>query len=610
MAVDIVALEHTVEALVSAHSAVAATGVARGIGSVVGGAVGRGGLKAIRGSAGKKVLDESIGLAFIRTLIEARSPKDDDEIEWNNIGSALLKIFDNSKVKRQLVAAFLADPASEEPGVDVLMDALEESGGALFELAGLGIDVDEFVHLLPGTITDELAWAAYQDDSPLRGFWQTAQLQKIATELSADRVAPLAPSAVREQLAAFLFRVEQWALARMRDLPYLDHAPDLDRLDQAVTVRVGVRKDAQPDEATDAVYTPAAARTDPERDSLTWSEATERHERLVVLADPGLGKSWLTHTHTRRLAQAARAALEDEASPDAIAVPVVVRCDAVGASSGTTFTDAVAGILVYRHPVSAGFTHWLYDHLAAGGGAFLLDALDETGSAAGNLRRQLQEWDTRGGRGTLIITSRLANYGGPPIPRRSCTEVELQPFTPTDVTAYIDAWQLAADARAQLDTRLSHPAVVGLGRIPLLLAMMCDLAAGREPLPGTRHELYGRMLRRFLRAEHREREVPADVSHQAPGRVGQDTEQRLLGVLRPLAAWFADRPNGWVNRMPANEIQAALRTAGPDFDELGEHSETVLNWLSIDSGILLPAGDSRGGWHGITFSCIALSPSI
>jgi hypothetical protein len=182
----------------------------------------------------------------------------------------------------------------------------------------------------------------------------------------------------------------------------------------------------------------------------------------------------------------------------------------------------------------------------------------------------------------LVVASRLAGYAGAPLPGRYA-EVELEPFTPADVTAYVDAWQMPAPVRAGLAGRLADPAIAGMARVPLLLAMLCDLALAGEELPATRAGLYNRMLRRFLRAEQR--------GTDAEGRA---EEQRLLDLLPPLAAHFADTPAGWVDRMPGDHILAVLRTA-PGFAELQADPAEVLDRLSAGAGVLVPAGDARRG---------------
>jgi hypothetical protein len=89
---------------------------------------------------------------------------------------------------------------------------------------------------------------------------------------------------------------------------------------------------------------------------------------------------------------------------------------------------------------------------------------------------------------------------------------------------------------------------------------------------------------------------PRSVNATAPFDASNGVnEQRLLGVLRPLAAWFAHMPGGWVDRMSADQICEALRDAGAAFDELSVDAATVLHWLSVDAGILLRAGDTRAG---------------
>jgi hypothetical protein len=207
-------LEHVVGSVVQSHAAAAAAiGAARGIGSTIGATAARTGIRAIRGGGPEaKALDEAIAIAFIRVIADSRrDPIPDDSDWWENVGKALQAGFGSAKLKRQLAIAFLAEPDSPEFGTTALMNAMELAGNPLDELDGFNIDVEQFLHLLPGTITDELAWGSYKDASPLRGLFDTTLLQKIATLLASDRVASLSPFAVREQLVAFLTSVDQWA---------------------------------------------------------------------------------------------------------------------------------------------------------------------------------------------------------------------------------------------------------------------------------------------------------------------------------------------------------------------------------------------------------------
>jgi predicted NACHT family NTPase len=64
----------------------------------------------------------------------------------------------------------------------------------------------------------------------------------------------------------------------------------------------------------------------------------------------------------------------------------------------------------------------------------------------------------------------------------------------------VDAWRLPPAARRKILVRVKDPAIAALARVPLLLALLCSLAArlpDRDELPATRGQLYERVLRWF-----------------------------------------------------------------------------------------------------------------
>jgi hypothetical protein len=86
-----------------------------------------------------------------------------------------------------------------------------------------------------------------------------------------------------------------------------------------------------------------------------------------------------------------------------------------------------------------------------------------------------------------------------------------RPSLPTTRPAIIDAQQLPPAAAAQLRDRMRDPAAGAMARIPLLLALLCSLAAQQpigQALPATRGQLYERVLRWFLTGPHRSLDDP------------------------------------------------------------------------------------------------------
>jgi hypothetical protein len=230
--------------------------------------------------------------------------------------------------------------------------------------------------------------------------------------------------------------------------------------------------------------------------------------------------------------------------------------------------------------------------IRAGRAVVLLDALDElTADEAEAVRPLVSAWAERGGkRARCVITSRIAGYTGVPLP--DAAEVELQPFTPGDVTEVIRAWGLPVEAERDLMGRTGDPAVAAMARVPLLLALLCALA-GAQPvgtgLPRTRGALYERVLRWFLTGAHRTADDPAAA------QLSDLQVEAQLQLLGPIAFTYATRRGGWVDLMPASDLLDAIRGAGPASTELGAPAVEVLTDLSARAGILVPDRDPSEG---------------
>ncbi|MCX5377736.1 NACHT domain-containing NTPase [Streptomyces sp. NBC_00091] len=317
-----------------------------------------------------------------------------------------------------------------------------------------------------------------------------------------------------------------------------------------------------------------------------WERALAEHPRIVLLADAGLGKSWLLRTHARRVSREALDRLRDGTPPAEVPLAVVLHCGEVAARPEAALGPAVAARLMERGILPGSDRAYLVDALTGGRILLLLDAYDE-----------LPDHTTRSHLHTLlatapptlrcVVSTRQAGYPGPPGP--DWRELLLDPFGEAESAAVIRVWPLTPAARASLGARIDAPGLGGLARVPLLLALLCALAeevppgGGAPDLPASKGELYERMLRRFLVHEHR---PPA----------AEDTEaDRLIDVLAPLAYYFAGRADGWQDVMPREAVLRAIRSAGAPFTELGRDAASVLRTLSVEAGILQPLGDPSGG---------------
>jgi HEAT repeat protein len=449
-----------------------------------------------------------------------------------------------------------------------------------------------------------------------------ADVQGRAGTEAGDEVRSASPDEFRADLLALLGKLDE--AASRENLPaYLPPGTDVSQMARTVRLLGTIRQTADSDAGVpergrladkgqsspgNLLYALPAERASRADDPpLPWERVAAAHERLVVVGDPGTGKSWLVRTETHRLAMAAQASLaEATAVADDALIPIPLRADVLAGSPGRALADLVGGYLVDEGLLEPRSRKPLQDRVAAGGVVLLIDAFDEVpreASAPGvqtpgkRLEDLLRDWARQcGGTARCVITSRLGGYSGPPLP--GAWEVELLPFTSRDARAAIRAWHLPAAAAERVGGLLDDPAVAGLTRIPLLLALICSLAAGlprQQPLPASRATLYGAVVWQFLSASHRSADRGALAAATDPRE-----RQRLLEILTHVAITFAVTGRGWVDRMSYSDLIAAISGAGstvPDHDS----PDAVLARLADQAGILVPAGNPAVREHAYTF---------
>ncbi|WP_433664727.1 HEAT repeat domain-containing protein [Nocardia sp. CA-128927] len=408
------------------------------------------------------------------------------------------------------------------------------------------------------------------------------------------------PSSARDHL-------RQWCAAEVARLhgsvvrlPYLTGHPD--PLGGAIEAMVRLRpREQQPLEYVGDVYALAADRKTGSGPVVGYRELVTANRRVVLLGDPGMGKSWLLIRHAIDLLEAAGTLLMDpDTDPGTVPLPFFVRCDAMAVEcrrrehSGETLTlpAVTMSVLAAQHRTSEfgeELWAWLEKYCQEGPAEYLIDALDETPAAERPaLHRLLHQ--TGGSHDRIVVTCRHAGYSVGIFPATGRCEAELLAMTRVD--DYIDTWDLPAQRRRELDQRLRHQAIAKMVQIPLLLVFLCHLAADPEgALPEIRSGLYGQILRRFLREEHRGEDRGVDDRLSADPI---EREHELLAVLRPLAYAVAVSPEGWRDRISEAELQRhLLGIARP----AGMTPAQVLRVVSVRTGILVPDGDVRDGRH-------------
>jgi HEAT repeat protein len=476
---------------------------------------------------------------------------------------------------------------------ETALAALEVQGCDIAQL-GAVIWVDQFLHVLPQYFWDQLRKGALHEPK-LAEFMKLMLAERADARDAIGQRAP-SPREYRDDIRVLLGRLADQA--RNGQIPAYLAGTDVLTLSRQVVVREGVRKsggerpedDKAPDDRRAYLLPVDRAGFRLHRDTVPprpWLEAAAGLHQVVVLSDPGLGKSWLVRTEALRYAEAALKKLDTSASIFTLTIPVPLRCDQLARAAGDTLGQAAADHFARMGWIAQRSRRMLAEQVDAGHAQLLLDAYDELPSSDASRRfgQLLTAWAEPERDRRWVLTSRIAGYAGPPV---GATEVELQALSPDDVASFIREWGLPGPAENRLLSMIENPAIAGMARIPLLLSMLCSLAArlpAQQELPSTRHALYSRMLRWYLERPHRE---PAESVDIPP-------PETVLEILSKVAYTFAAQQGGWCDLMPKDMLIAAIRASTPAFSELGRSAEKFIEEVSVRTGLLVPEGDISEG---------------
>jgi hypothetical protein len=235
---------------------------------------------------------------------------------------------------------------------------------------------------------------------------------------------------------------------------------------------------------------------------LDWDrDVRDKLRRGVILADPGLGKTWLLKWEAGRCAAAAAGHLREAAELNGVTLPIYLRLSEVAEALATL----VARRRVADSPVpsladavieavgTGSSSRWsdqmlkvVRERLGTEHSLLLLDAFDEVPSRLrARLLDALSGWVQGNPQSRILFTSRVVGYQWPwPISGRSEAEGEMQllPFADDQMAAFVQAFFDGNTAAIQEVGELLRraPQVRGLTRNPLLLGLLC--AQCREEL--------------------------------------------------------------------------------------------------------------------------------
>lgn len=442
------------------------------------------------------------------------------------------------------------------------------------------------------------------------------------------------------RLRGYLEDVRLWhGYVRFLGLPTLQDRPDTPLTDLFVPPQLSPQR--------------VAPETDPQRwpagqDVLS---ALQQRRRLVVLGDPGSGKSTIVNWLAWLLAGGDATAL-----PGVLPVPLVARELKLGPLRG--FDDLLAAFMA--RPVAEALRSQpevLREHLDRGNVLLLLDGLDEVAfDQREALRAAVREGWTRHPNMLMLATSRIVGYDACPLdpvvtPRLTHNNPQVEqalaqagadetgrllalitdlaystaagrtpvlyvmPFDDARIHAFAQQWyrlrsikQVAqADAASFTRALLAEPGVSQLARTPQLLTLMALVYRVRAQLPDGRALLYDMITEAYLESIDTSRALAIDPypwreKRRWLARVGFEMQ-----VLRSeLAATDTAATGGAGRELLASKQQVvqwltqAMAQSGYTTTD-ASFVDDYLDWVARRSGLLLPRGEDLFAFVHLSF---------
>jgi HEAT repeat protein/phage terminase Nu1 subunit (DNA packaging protein) len=320
---------------------------------------------------------------------------------------------------------------------------------------------------------------------------------------------------------------------------------------------------------------------------VDWKEAKKQHQRIIVLADPGMGKSTLLRREASLTAQEERQSLKNKTKKlEEVVFPLFLRLSDL-AETPEEIIDAIPVLIERDYPETATqVMELLREKLKVGNCLVLLDALDEVPTEhRKRLVEKLNRFAQRKHSCPIICTSRIVGYSGAFV--AGVKEVEIVPFSQKQIEQYIETWfrnaagylnDDAVSASSLIQELRNKPQIRGLAQNPLLLSLICSLYQEKGlTLPAQRCQVYEQAVRYMLGKWSKKRNPELNDAW-----IDAKTE-----LLEELAYQFSyDGKEIFTLRELRKTIDEYLRSgnASTDFDNLNAH--LLISELSEQDGIL------------------------
>ena len=345
--------------------------------------------------------------------------------------------------------------------------------------------------------------------------------------------------------------------------------------------------------------------------------ALERHRRLLLLGDPGTGKTTLISRLAWDITFAPSRGPFIDRFGWVLPVPMVLRELPLG---GVTTFDGLLDAFVAQpvgEPMRDG--GYLHSMLREGRALVMLDGIDELASkeARLNLRATVFDGMKRFPDCLWLLSSRIVGYGEAPYdPRRGQNGVAvpdadypaigkryIAPFDIRRIRSFVHNWYALRDLDAHKAGRATDlAAAIGrdeslrrLARIPNILALMALVHRMEATLPHQRSVLYWRIAEAYLESIDKHKgigESALDLPHKKIWLARVAYEMQRLGTHNG-ESQLASRDDvlHWIDsEMERSKASGNIPT-----------SEEFLSFVGRRSGLFVPRSDDRYAFSHLSF---------
>ncbi|GEM_PF-2526234 len=362
-------------------------------------------------------------------------------------------------------------------------------------------------------------------------------------------------------------------------------------------------------------------REKPRVESLSIAEALSRHPRLLIVGDPGSGKTtltrWLAVIFAKKQ-QAQEHLLGSRFAENRAPIVLELRRFVVRLSelAKQPHTFNLADEVIQFVKKDARFekcAQFISHSLKSGKCLLLLDGLDEVPDrdARRCLLEAVEAFVSNHGSNNCILTTRPHGFAALNL-GADFRRVEIQPFTLDDMSLFVTHWYDTAygqtdpagakqDAENLIQRIKENERVSALAQNPLLCTIIAVVYRKYHSLPQRRADLYETCCEVLLETWDKIKEI------KASGLIGEFDWKTKLSLIAPIAYWFHQQTERFA--APEEEVAAQLAIELKKLKDLGyridkpveQEARDFIEAIRDRSGLLQGRGDGTLEFSHRTF---------